>query len=77
MIVGSVLFLGYRNIMVMFGRTEEGADMVVAVFGNLIREFLTFLVSTDARLIFMTVIKVSTLATEFQLVFLSIRDTLF
>ena len=52
--------------MVMFGRTEEGADMVVAVFGNLVGKLFAFLVGADARLIFVTVIKVTALAAEFQ-----------
>ena len=52
--------------MFMFGRTEEGADVVVPVFGNLIGKLLAFFVGADAWLVFVTVVKVSTLATEFQ-----------
>ena len=54
----------------MFGRTEESADVVMPVFGDFIGKLFAFFVGTDAWLIFVNVIKIPALATEFHSVFL-------
>ena len=52
--------------MVVFGRAEKGADVVVSVLLDIIGKSFAFLIGTHTRLVFVAVIKISTLHTEFQ-----------